>query len=217
MSGILDQLINSLSNEQTKRALPPEQRKSVDSNAASGALLSAVLRGLAQKSQTKEGASSLWDMLTKHAEQGNLPTNSPAAGKGIEVRDLDPKVTDEILGNIFGENADKVQGRLGKVITLDAETTKKLLGAILPSILGGVLGQAKASPEASPQSLPDILGKAREELNKRQPKSGSVFDAILDRDHDGDVDLSDLFGMLGGGSSNAPAPKAPSSPGPTSF
>ena len=156
-------------------------------------------------------------MLTKHAEQGNLPTNSPAAGKGIEVRDLDPKVTDEILGNIFGENADKVQGRLGKVITLDAETTKKLLGAILPSILGGVLGQAKASPEASPQSLPDILGKAREELNKRQPKSGSVFDAILDRDHDGDVDLSDLFGMLGGGSSNAPAPKAPSSPGPTSF
>jgi len=217
MSGILDQLIKSLSNEQTERVITPEQRKTTDPSAASGALLSAVLRGLAQKSQTKEGASSIWDMLTKHAEQGNLPSDTPTSGKGIEVRDLDPKVTDEILSNIFGENADKVQGRLGKVITLDAETTKKLMGAILPSILGGLLGQAKSSPSASPQSLPDILGKATEELNQRQPKSGSIFDAILDRDHDGDVDLSDVLGMLRGGASQAPAKPTPSSSGPTEF
>ena len=217
MSGILDQLIKSLSNEQTERVITPEQRKTTDPSAASGALLSAVLRGLAQKSQTKEGASSLWDMLTKHAEQGNLPTNTPTSGKGIEVRDLDPKVTDEILSNIFGENADKVQGRLGKVITLDPETTKKLMGAILPSILGGLLGQAKSSPTADPQSLPDILGKATEELNQRQPKSGSIFDAILDRDHDGDVDLSDVLGMLRGGASQAPAKPNPPSSGSTEF
>ena len=217
MSGILDQLLKSLSPEQSGRAVPEEHRKTTDTGAASGALLSAVLRGLAQKSQTKEGASSLWDMLTKHAEQGHLPTNAPASGKGIEVRDLDPKRTDEILSNIFGENADKVQGRLGKVITLDPETTKKLMGAILPSILGGVLGQAKSSPNASPQSLPEILGKAKEELNKRQPKSGSVFDVILDRDHDGNVDLSDLISILKGGGSGAAAPKAPSSAGPTDF
>ena len=217
MSGILDAIIKSLSPEATAKVLPLGQSNAPDPSAAAGAVLSAIVRGMAQKSQTQEGASSLWDMITKHAGQGAQPTDSPASGKGIEVRDMDPKVTDEILGQIFGENAGQVQGRVGKVITLDAETTKKLMGAILPSILGGLLGHAKESSGSSPQSLPDILGKARDELNQRQSKSGGAFDDILDRDHDGNVDLSDLISILKGGGSGAAAPKAPSSAGPTDF
>ena len=217
MSGILDALINSLSPEATRKVLPLGQTNAPDPSAAAGAVLSAIVRGMAQKSQTQEGASSLWDMITKHAGQGGQSTNSPAAGKGVEIRDMDPKVTDEILSQIFGENAGQVQGRIGKVITLDAETTKKLMGAVLPSILGGLLGQANQSSGASPQSLPDILGKAREELNKRQSKSGGAFDDILDRDHDGDVDLSDLMSILKGGGPGAAAPKAPSSASSTDF
>lgn len=217
MAGILEQLIKSLSTEQAARVLPPEQRKASDPGAASGAVLSALIRGLAQKAQTADGASSLWDMLNKHAQQGNLPTNAPPQGKGPAVRDLDPKVTEEILKNIFGNDAEKVQGRLGKVVMLDPETTKKLMGAILPSVLGGLFGQAKESPGASPQSLPDILGKARVELDQRQPKSGGAFDAILDRDHDGDVDLSDLLSMLKEGDSNAPPSKAPPASRTTDF
>ena len=217
MSGILDALINSLSPETTAKVLPLGQTNSADSNAAVGAIISAIVRGMAQKSQTQEGASSLWDMITKHAGQGAQPTNSPGAGSGIEVRDMDPKVTDEILSQIFGEKAGQVQGRVGKVITLDAETTKKLKGAVLPSILGGLLGHAKETSGGSPQSLPDILGKARDELNQRQSKSGGVFDDILDRDHDGKVDLSDLMSILKGGAPGAAAPKAPSSTGPTDF
>ena len=217
MSGILDALIKSLSPETTAKILPLGQANSADSNAAVGAVLSAIVRGMAQKSQTQEGASSLWDMITKHAGQGTQPTNSPAAGSGIEVRDMDPKITDEILSQIFGENAGQVQGRVGKVITLDAETTKKLMGAVLPSILGGLLGHAKESSGGSPQSLPDILGKARDELNQRQSKSGGAFDEILDRDHDGKVDLSDLMSILKGGAPGAAGPKAPSSAGPTDF
>ena len=218
MSGILDALINSLSPEATRKVIPLGQTNAPDPNAAAGAVLSAIVRGMAQKSQTQEGASSLWDMITKHAGQGSQSTNSPASGSGVEVRDMDPKVTDEILSQIFGENAGQVQGRIGKVITLDSETTKKLMGAILPSILGGLLGQAKGQSGASPQSLPDILGKARDELNQRQSKSGGAFDDILDRDHDGDVDLSDLMSILkGGASGTAASPKAPSSAGPTDF
>ena len=128
MSGILDAIIKSLSPEATAKVLPLGQTNAPDPSAAAGAVLSAIVRGMAQKSQTQEGASSLWDMITKHAGQGAQPTNSPAAGSGIEVRDMDPKVTDEILSQIFGENAGQVQGRVGKVITLDPETTKKADG-----------------------------------------------------------------------------------------
>jgi hypothetical protein len=35
-------------------------------------------------------------------------------------------------------------------------------------------------------------------METRQPKAASVFDAILDRDHDGDVDLDDLSGFFSG-------------------
>jgi hypothetical protein len=49
-----------------------------------------------------------------------------------------------------------------------------------------------------PKALPDILGDARAEMEKRQPKSARMFNAIFDLNHDGRVDLNDLVGMLGG-------------------
>jgi hypothetical protein len=33
-------------------------------------------------------------------------------------------------------------------------------------------------------------------MDERQPKSAGIFDAILDQDHDGDVDLEDLAGIF---------------------
>ena len=41
-----------------------------------------------------------------------------------------------------------------------------------------------------------ILDNARTEMETRQPRSASVFAAILDQDHDGDVDLDDLAGLF---------------------
>jgi hypothetical protein len=33
-------------------------------------------------------------------------------------------------------------------------------------------------------------------MERQQPKSAGIFDAILDQDHDGDVDLEDLAGFF---------------------
>jgi hypothetical protein len=63
-------------------------------------------------------------------------------------------------------------------------------------VLGGIFGAAERAPEESPQALPRILGDARTEMEERQPKSTGIFEAILDRDHDGDVDLEDLAGIF---------------------
>jgi hypothetical protein len=209
MAGLLSQIINSLEKQDIDSILPAAKRE--QASAASGAILSAIVRGLAEKSKTAEGSGSLWDMLNRHVQQGNLPSEGPGAKEGgIQVRDLDPKVTDEILSNIFGPNAGQVQGRIGKVITLDDETTKKLMGKLLPSILGGILGQAGGDAEAGAKSLPDILGQARKEMDKHQPKSGSIFDGILDRDHDGDIDMSDLIDIFRTGAPKGEEP--PSSP-----
>jgi hypothetical protein len=82
------------------------------------------------------------------------------------------------------------------VVTLDPETSQKIFAKVLPAVLGGIFGEAERAPEDSPKALPKIVSGARSEMERQQPKSANVFDAILDRDHDGDVDLEDLAGFF---------------------
>lgn len=164
---------------------------------AYGAAVGTILRGLETKTQTTEGAGSIWDMLRKHVEKGNLPAETPAPGRGVEVREMDPKTVTDIMKVIFGKDAPNVEGAYGKVITLDPETSKKVFAKVLPAVLGSVFGAAERHPEDSPQALPKVLEDARVEMDQRQPKAAGIFDAILDRDGDGDVDLDDLAGIFG--------------------
>ena len=164
---------------------------------AYGAAVGTILRGLETKSQTKEGAESVWEMIRKQVEKGNIPAEAPSQSGGVQVRDIDPKTANDMMKVIFGKDAPEVQGGFGKVITLDPEASKKVFEKVLPAVLGGIFGAAEKAPEDSPQALPKILGGARQEMEQRQPKSAGIFDAILDRDHDGDVDLDDLAGIFG--------------------
>ena len=161
-------------------------------NAAAGT----ILRGLEAKTQTEQGAESIWELLRKQVEQGNLPADAPSQGGHVQVRDMDPKVANDMLKVIFGKDAPKVEGGFGKVITLDPEASRKVFEKVLPAVLGGIFGAAERAPEESPQALPKILGDARREMEQRQPKSTGIFEAIFDVDHDGDVDLNDLAGIF---------------------
>jgi hypothetical protein len=155
-----------------------------------------ILRGLEAKTQTDEDAGGIWDILRQHVEKGNIPAEAPTQQGGVQVRDMDPKVANDMMKVIFGKDAPEVQGGFGKVITLDPETSKKVFEKVLPVVLGSIFGAAEKDPEDSPKALPRIVGGAREEMEQRQPKSAGIFDAILDRDHDGDVDLADLAGIF---------------------
>jgi hypothetical protein len=137
-------------------------------------------------------------MIQKHVQAGNVPSDAPAPGSGVQVKDMDPKVANDIFKQIFGKDAPDVEGGFAKVITLDPETTKKIFGKILPVVLGQVFGATSKAPGENPKVLPDVLDGAREEMEKRQPKAGGIFSAIFDRNHDGKVDLNDLAGMMGG-------------------
>lgn len=196
MSGLLEALLGE-DIETVERVRSHTGNDPKRAEQAYSAAVGTILRGLEAKSQTEEGAGSIWEMLRKHVEQGNLPAEAPAERGGVEVRDMDPKVANDIMKVIFGKDAPEVQGGFGKVITLDPETSRKVFEKVLPAVLGGVFGAAEKDPEDSPQALPRILGDARSEIEKRQPRSSGIFEAILDRDHDGDIDLEDLVGILG--------------------
>jgi hypothetical protein len=195
MAGLLEAILGqdtSTFNNVKKQVGNDSRRAEQAYNAAVGT----ILRGLQTKSSTDEGAGSIWDMLKKHVEQGNLPAEAPSDGGHVQVRDMDPKVAGEMMKVIFGKDAPNVEGSFGKVITLDPQASRELLAKVLPAVLGGIFGAAEKAPEESRQALPKILDTARVEMEKQQPKSASVFAAILDRDHDGDVDLDDLSGLF---------------------
>src|SRR5262245_41955783 len=80
---------------------------------AYGAAVGTILKGLEAKTQTEEGAGSIWDLLRKHVEQGNIPAEAPPPGEedreGVQVREMDPKVANDIMKVIFGKDAPEVQ------------------------------------------------------------------------------------------------------------
>jgi hypothetical protein len=163
---------------------------------AYGAAAGTILRGVEKKSQTKAGAESILEMIRKQVENGTMPTDSSSQERGVQVRDMKPEEANEMMEAIFGENAPKVEGGLAKVITLDPETSKKVLAKVLPAVLGQVFGATERHPDENSMALPKVVTDARQEMERQQPRSSGVFEAILDQDHDGDVDLEDLAGLF---------------------
>jgi len=162
---------------------------------AYGAAAGTILRGVEEKSQTKEGAESIWDMLRKQVEKGNVKTD-PSSPERVQVRDMDQNEMNDMMKVIFGDKAPQVQGGFGKVITLDQETSKKVFAKVLPAVLGQIFGATERHPDENPQALPKVVADARQQMERQQPKSAGIFEAILDQDHDGDVDLEDLAGLF---------------------
>lgn len=170
---------------------------------AYGAAVGTILRGLETKTQTEEGAESVWELLRREVEKGTVPANAPSAEapagqprSGVQVRDMDQNTINDFMKVIFGKDAPKVEGAYGKVITLDPATSRKVFEKVLPAVLGGVFGAAKQHPDDDVRALPKVVGDTRRQMEQRQPAAADIFATILDRDGDGDVDLEDLAGIF---------------------
>jgi hypothetical protein len=197
MSGLLDALIAN-KDQTVERVQPLAGNDPQKAEQAFDAAIAAMLRGMEQQAQSKEGAESLWDLIKRQANEGNISSEAPSPKPGVQVRDMDPKTVNDILSSIFGKDAPQVEKGFGKVITLDPETSRQIFSKILPPLLGAIFGTTEKAPQSNVEALPDILGGARKEIENRQPKVANIFQAIFDKDHDGDVDLNDLVGILSG-------------------
>jgi hypothetical protein len=195
MAGLLEALLGANTNtvEKVRSHTGNDPQRAEQ---AYSAAVGTILRGLEAKTQSPEGQQSIWDMLRKQAEKGNIPTEAPSQQRGTQVRDMDPNEVNDIFKTIFGKDTPNVEGGFGKVITLDPETSRQIFAKVLPAVLGTIFGQAEKDPRESPQALPRIVEGARTEMEQRQPNAKGIFDAILDQDHDGDVDLQDLMGIF---------------------
>jgi hypothetical protein len=105
-----------------------------------------------------------------------------------------------ILGHVFGQRQQRVANGVGQVGGMNSQQSSQLLAMLAPIVMAVLSRMLQNRGGSDAGALGGLLGgQARQMQN--QPGAGGLLGAVLDRDGDGDVDLSDLMqnGQLLGG------------------
>jgi hypothetical protein len=175
---------------------------------AVAAALPLLVGALGRNAQQPQGASSLFDALGQHAGVGVGNAMSSALGGGGEG--------DSILGHIFGRNQQTASEGLGTATGLGSDKAGALLRLLAPVVMAYLAKKmyerrhandaattpAATTPAAIPSAtdapsstaLSSMLGRENVHIAQQGGVGSRLLNAVLDRDHDGHVDFSDLAG-----------------------
>ena len=172
-----------ISEQQTREALP--------------AALAALTGAMAQNASQPHGAQQLSNALAKDHDGSLLDSLDDFLGGGGAGPNLGLGAS--ILGHIFGNRRDRVQGNLGRATGLDPQTVARLLSLLAPIVLA-YLGRRQRQHQLDPGGLGSVLGEERQRI-EQNPQARRGLGALLDRDGDGQI-MDDLANLAGGMLSN---------------
>ncbi|RPE81335.1 DUF937 domain-containing protein [Vulcaniibacterium tengchongense] len=169
--------------------LPPEQAAG-----AVSAALPLLLGALGRNAGQPQGAEALFGALQRDhagADLGSvLGTVLGGGGQG-----------GQILGHIFGAREQTAAQGLGAATGLGGDRAGDLMKMLAPIVLAflakRMFGGNGAPAQASPNLLGQVLGQERSRIAQQGGVGGGLLGAVLDRDGDGDTDVSDLLGLAG--------------------
>ena len=172
--------------------------------AAVAAALPLLVGALGRNAQQPQGASSLFEALGKdHANVGVGNALESALGGGDQGG--------SILGHVFGRRQDSAAAGLGAATGLGSQRAGALLRLLAPVVMAfiakrmyerrhandGAMTPAEipsATDTPTSTSLSSMLGRENVHIAQQGGVGSKLLSAVLDRDHDGDVDFSDLAG-----------------------
>jgi hypothetical protein len=102
-----------------------------------------------------------------------------------------------ILGHIFGNRQKQAEQGLGQTTGLGGVNAGQLMAMLAPIVMA-VLARMNQNRNLGPGGLSDMLGQETQRTREAGGIGGGLLGAVLDRDGDGDVDLSDLLSVGGG-------------------
>ncbi len=172
-----------ISEQQTREALP--------------AALAALTGAMAQNASQPHGAQQLSNALAKDHDGSLLDSLDDFLGGG--GAGANPGLGASILGHIFGNRRDLVQGNLGRATGLDPQIMARLLSLLAPIVLA-YLGRRQRQHQLDPGGLGSVLGQERQRI-EQNPQARHGLGALLDRDGDGQI-MDDLANLAGGMLSN---------------
>ena len=102
----------------------------------------------------------------------------------------------DILGHIFGGAQPRAEAGLGQATGMSSSQSGQLLKILAPIVMAFLANRVRAGSLNS-GGLGNVLGMERTRVQNQGGLGGTLMTAVLDRDGDGDVDLSDLLRMGG--------------------
>jgi hypothetical protein len=200
---ITDDLYSRLQDGHVARIGEQLDISPAQAQSAVAAALPLLLGALGRNAQQPQGASSLFDALGKHAGVGIGNAMDAALGGAGEG--------DSILGHVFGPRQPSAAQGLGTATGLGSAKAGALLRLLAPVVMAylakrmyerrhpsDTMGAPAASPPipSAPTStgLSSMLGRETVHIAQQGGIGSRLLNAVLDRDHDGHVDFSDLAG-----------------------
>jgi hypothetical protein len=181
---------------------------------AVAAALPLLVGALGRNAQQPQGASSLFDALGRHAGVG--------VGNAMDAALSDSEDGGSILGHIFGRRQTSASQGLGAATGLGNDKAGALLRLLAPVVMAYLAkrmyerrhaNDAASTPAEIPSAtsapnstgLSSMLGRENEHIAKQGGVGSKLLSAVLDRNHDGDIDFSDLAGaaMIAAGAVSA--------------
>lgn len=182
---------------------------------AIAAALPLLIGTLGRNASQPQGAESLFGALQDHRGQdidGVVGNVLGGGGQGSQI-----------LGHMFGQRQELAAQGLGSATGLAPDKAHVLLRWLAPIAMayvakrlydrrqghsagaGGPGSIVAADTQAAqnqaslptPGELGDVLGKETTQIQQQGGLGGGLLGAVLDRNHDGKVDFSDLAGMAG--------------------
>lgn len=218
MSSITEGLFSQLQGHPLQQI---GQQLGLTPSTAAGAVAAALpllIGALGRNAQQPQGADALFGALQEHRGRDmDQVLSSQLAG-----RDDDGE---KILGHVFGPRQELAAQGLGSATGLQPDKAKVLLRWLAPIAMGyiakrmydrrhagaaaqsgGTMGHGSiVGTEGTQSTLPtsqDVgreLGHEATQIQAQGGLGGGLLGAVLDRNHDGRVDFSDLAGLASGG------------------
>ncbi|MCG8455803.1 MAG: DUF937 domain-containing protein [Holophagales bacterium] len=159
---------------------------------AVSAALPMLVGALANNTSRSGGAQSLLSALDRDHDGSVLDDVVGFLGQGGAAAS-----GQGILGHLLGGRQVGAEQALGKVSGMNAQKAGQLLAMLAPLVMG-VLGRARQQESVDADGLAGMLARERREVERAQPKAGSLLEQVIDRDGDGDVsdDLLDIGSSL---------------------
>ncbi len=212
MSSITEGLLSQLQGNPLQQI---SQKLGIDAGTAGTAIAAALpllIGTLGRNASQPQGASALFGALQDHRGQDIGSVLGSALGGGGQGS--------EILGHMFGARQDIAAQGLGSATGLAPDKAHMLLRWLAPIAMayiakrmfdarqghaagaGGPGSIVAADNHAATPTADDLgrtLGHEATQIQQQGGLGGGLLGAVLDRNHDGKVDFSDLAGMAGNG------------------
>lgn len=199
-NSIVDELLGQLQGPMLGQIAGQLGTDNAQAQDAITAAIPMIVGALGRNAQTPQGADDLFGALQRdHAassgggmDLGGLLGSLLGGGAAMAPsRQLDGG---GILGHIFGGAQPRAEEGLGQATGIGSDKSAQLLKILAPIVMGFLANKVMAGGMNS-GGLGSMLGQERAQVQQQGGLGGTLMNAVLDQDGDGQVGLGDLLKM----------------------